>query len=70
MQTTSTATAPRRSTMDEYIRLHTTQTPTPSVLWERAAVMAAAAMAEARFGVMPAASTVFASFPFNAKAGM
>jgi hypothetical protein len=45
---TSTAPAPRRTSLDEYIRLNTTQTPTPSVLWERAAVMAAAAMADAK----------------------
>jgi hypothetical protein len=44
------AIAPRRTSLDEFIRLSTTQTPTKSVLWERAAVMAAAAMADVKAG--------------------
>jgi hypothetical protein len=47
---TSTATTPRRTSLDDYIRANTTQTPTKSVLWERAAVMAAAAMADVKAG--------------------
>jgi hypothetical protein len=59
MQASPTA-APRRSTMDEYIRLNTTQTP--SVRWERDAIAAAAGE------ILPVpVSTVFARFPFSAK---
>jgi hypothetical protein len=58
---TSAATAPRRSTMDEFIRLTTEPAPLRGIGYERAAIAAA--------GLAGEIASVFALLPF-AKVGM
>jgi hypothetical protein len=61
MQTTSTATAPRRTSLDDFIRLTTEPAPVCGMGYERAAIAAA--------GLAGEIAAVFALLPF-AKVGM